>query len=75
MSLVFKTGRELVLQMSGGKEFQSWGAEWLKLCSPWCRDVRGDSEAEGRGGSKGACWSGDAKGIRQVRRGEVVNSF
>ena len=23
----FETGRELVLQMSGGKEFQSWGAE------------------------------------------------
>ena len=30
---------------------------------------------EGRGGSEGACWIGDAKEIRQVRRGEVVNSF
>ena len=36
---------------------------------------RGDSEAEGRGGSEGACWIGDAKEIRQIRRGEVVNSF
>ena len=35
----------------------------------------GDSETEGRGGSEGACWSGDAQEIRQVRRGKVVNSF
>ena len=33
---------------------------------------RGNSEMEGRGGSEGACWIGD---WRQVRRGEVVNSF
>ena len=30
---------------------------------------RGDSEAKGRGGSEGACWSGDVNEIRQVRRG------
>ena len=36
---------------------------------------RRDSEAEGRGGSEGTCCSGDGKEIRQVKRGEVVNSF
>ncbi len=34
MSLVLKTGRELELQMSSGKEFQSRGAEQLKALPP-----------------------------------------
>lgn len=36
---------------------------------------RGISEAEGGGGSEGACWSGDMKEVRQIWRVKVVDSF
>ena len=76
MSLDLKRDREVRFQRSGGREFQSWGAEHLKALLPvvlrqaegTVRWVEGEDLREW-------LWSGDVEKVRQIWRGKVVDGF
>lgn len=76
LSLDLNRLTDVVLQRSGGSEFQSWGAERLNTVLPMvARWAGGNREVDGGRGSECASRCGNVEEVRQVWRGEVVNGL
>ena len=62
--------------MSGGKEFQSLGAEWLNAWLPVVlRRAQGTVRRIGGGGSEGTGWSDNMKEVRQIWQSEGMDGL